>query len=740
MKTITRINIQRHLLGLAWKEFWRSFKRFGEFFWLSVFMALILSFALLIKGSSEGLKSQFVDILLGRVGDHGISIWVRPNPFRQGFQRFLDPWVLDQVRQLDREAEEGGIPGISIHPYRLVDNTVLGLPADGEQNATHSFQREAEKNEFFSKSDNGRGQASRIWRSVDESDPFEIRFQGIAVYEEDPLWQTLSKGEPASGLVLILNRGLLREEGYFNYAAYLEALKNRLPKPLFRELPASAAEFFSDAFHGPLWLEVSGSQKRELLPMRIIWTDRIPVPEKFAYLFPMSAFHALREGHSLAGLRIFPEADLDDVESRARKIGLKKRLSFAQISQFAQCVDTPLSWGNLSTPIPKDKVTACASKVRLTEEDYTVFHEPKEDGSQGKLPISRVKLNKTDIPYARVKKFARCLDRNTTLPSGRSWVHIAMDPPKPKAWVKACARQASISDAGYRITVPAGGGDSVIQEKGEISWVCADLSARLSRLPLAVQEFCRAHPDETISKPAYILQVPCQKLFPGELEQSEEERRLCETEPEGVIRRPVTHENQGYMRAFVYIAERRQLSNAITALNELADTPLHLHPLYLDALTRFSALVEILDALGGPYMWLGFLFVLILIWVQMTTLAGHRRHYYGIFLAKGMSRRQIFFMLFFQTSLTTLIGAVPAYAAIEFTRGKVLDYYLLPKAEKFKAVLELENLNLLPLTGWDHIQLMLFTLVLVLGITGIILWRSGLDHYSTPANLLGKNG
>ncbi|MEN8216701.1 MAG: FtsX-like permease family protein [Pseudomonadota bacterium] len=668
------------LLILAGKEFLRSLK-WGNFLWLIIFLWLILSFALLMKGSSEGLKNQFVDLLLGRLDQHGIQIWVRPDPFRDRFQRFLDEWVLAQVKEL-----EDGIPGITIHPYRLVDKTMLALP-------------------------------DKVWQ-YDKTDPFDIGFRGMAVYEEDPLWRTLAGDTPADGLVLILNRSLLKDR--FDYSAYLKMVKTFLPEPLFKKLPTTATAFFSEHFQGSLWLAISGSQKREWLPVQIIWTDRIPVPEKFAYIFPMSTYHALREAGTLANLQVFPEAAPN--ESRIEEVGLKKRFTIGQVSQFGQCVGSPISWGKLSKPLAEEAVAECAENAGLRREDY-------------QHSISQITVN-DKVSFSRLEEFAFCVDWDAQLPVSRTRVRLIMAPPKPKIWVEACAEQASISQEDYEISVPAGWGDDVIQKQGQNSWHCEELAGQ-SRLPVDFREYCRANPQGKISKPAYILSLAtCEKILPGELELTEEETRQCEENPDWMIHKPATYADQGYLRAFVYIQKRQQLADTVTALNNLSDNPLHLHPLYQDALTRFSTLVEILEALSGPYMWLGIVFVLVLIGVQMATLVSHHRHHYGIFLAKGMSQGQIYLMLFFQTTLATLPATVFAYATIELWIRTWLLEQLMPKAEKFKAVIDVEKLNLLPLGGWDYVQTGFIIFGVVILIAGIALLISGLHPRTMPSDLL----
>jgi len=51
-------------------------------------------------------------------------------------------------------------------------------------------------------------------------------------------------------------------------------------------------------------------------------------------------------------------------------------------------------------------------------------------------------------------------------------------------------------------------------------------------------------------------------------------------------------------------------------------------------------------------------------------------------------------------------------------------------------ILDLDNLNLLPLSSFDYTKLILFILTLGLVITGATLWHSGLNLRSTPAELL----
>jgi len=86
--------------------------------------------------------------------------------------------------------------------------------------------------------------------------------------------------------------------------------------------------------------------------------------------------------------------------------------------------------------------------------------------------------------------------------------------------------------------------------------------------------------------------------------------------------------------------------------------------------------LQYLEALLWPYGVILGIFLLLVLWINIGTLIDHRRHRYGILLAKGMPSHQIYLMVFFQMFLVTLVGMVVALFVFLGVKFAILD--LLP--------------------------------------------------------------
>lgn len=266
---------------LGWKEFWLPFhyRKTGcpggrDFAWLTTFMAFMLTLVLLLLASREGLLNRFVDVLLGNIPGHGIPIRVTNNILRNAGVDAIDTSVLSEVRRLG----ESRIPGLDIYPYRSLEAS-LYPPVKFPD--------------------------AQIWSNTrEDGSKIGPDFDGWAVYAHDPLW----KG-PASStafpLEIILSRTLFNT--YFNYDAYRQVLKTKLPKRVYEKLP----DHFDGGLQKPLdelWLEVDMGFRWELLPFKVSWVERFPVIDNIAFVFPLTTYHALRAADDFPELRYFPEA------------------------------------------------------------------------------------------------------------------------------------------------------------------------------------------------------------------------------------------------------------------------------------------------------------------------------------------------------------------------------------------------------------------------------------------------
>ena len=587
LQMFKKLNQHFHWIRIARKEFLMqfSFKKSSggrDFVWLSLLLALLLVFALLIIGSKEGLSERLVDLLLGRVPGHGIPVWVRSNPFTEGGQNLIDDHVMKLV--------EYGDTRLKIHPYREVDQVMLELPGEN------------------------------IW-NITGYDPDSPQFEGIAVYNNDPLWEFAWNEKAYSNeLSIVLNLSIF--EKYFNFDTYCQTLKKLLPSCLYKEIP-SKKNFFSKKTNNTIWLLVGSND--DLLRVNFIWMDRIPIPGNFAYLFPLKIYHILEKKHHYSKLRYFPEA-INLIQNsggkRAKKIFINRKVDKNKRQEFARCIGD-----------------------ELTESRSHFFLEPHKS-----LPVF---------------------------------------------WVEACAKQARIPHQPknlYRIAVPEIGDVITHDDKGRIS-------------------------------------LPCKKIPEHDL--SDDELKNCRENYNFQVYRKV----MAYSRSFVYVPDRIYLSETVSSLKKLEGRPLLIPWIYSDALRRFGALINIFDLLSKPYAILFCVFLTCLLGVQIAGLVGHRRHNYGIFLAKGISRSHIYYILYFQTYMALIIGMSAAIGILTVIRIN-LNYKLLMAVEKFKDVLTIQTPNLLPLTNVDYILVFLVCLGAAWILTTVILILLPVKYNTMPGDLL----
>ena len=523
-------------------------------------------------------------MLLGRVPGHGIPVWVRSNPFTEGGQNLIDLKVIDQVNKTNINSDFFD-KYLKIFPYREIDGVMLDLPGDD------------------------------IWRNKG-FDPDSPRFEGIGVFSDDPVWLYAAKNTNSdinSNIPIVCNKSIM--EKYFDYDKYKKNLSNKLPEPLFNDLP-DEKDFFSSK-NSIIWLKIGADN--ELLRLKVIFLEQIPLPGKIAYLFPLKLYHALEKAHHYSNITFFPESFYNNKIRRIKQIHMKRNMDDDKKNDFSKCLNCPIT-----------------------------------------------------------KK--------------RSQTYLEFENPKPEYYVQACAKQLNIEDKDYRIAAP----------------VYSDLISHDKK---------------------YYINLPCKRLPEGELNSIE--GKQCKTKPGYQIEREIS----GFTRAFVYVHDRDDLSNAVSSLKNLDRKPLLIPWIYSDALKRFGALIKMFDLLATPYAILFCIFLSALLGVYIASLVGHRRHNYGIFIAKGMKRIHIYFMLCFQVSLAMFLGILIA-ASIIFGICKYLSNKLIIAALEFKDVLTLDSSELLPVGFFDYLLVFFVTISVAWFFTVILLFFMPLRRKTMPDKLL----
>jgi len=286
--------------------------------------------------------------------------------------------------------------------------------------------------------------------------------------------------------------------------------------------------------------------------------------------------------------------------------------------------------------------------------------------------------------------FTQCLKGEPLTKRGQHY--ISFKRAIPEFWVNACAEKSEIPGEEYRIAHPVIGDQIRMASFDKIELPCSKVPKE--KLPFEIQEKCSQNP-----------------------------------------KYPFIQSLTGSSRAFVYVPDRGQLSAAISCLKEMKKKPLLIPWIYGDALKRFGALIKIIDVLSSPYFILFILFLIALFGVMIATLIGHRKHNYGIYLAKGMGRRHIYGMLLFQIGMTLLIGLAGAAMSLQSVRY-LINTHFLSAAKSFSDVLPLQTVDLLPISIQNHLDVFSSGLLIAWLLTLLILYLLPLKTGTMPDDLL----
>ena len=272
---------------LAWTEFSLPFRhlRSGvpggrDFLWLTSLLMLVLTLGLLLQATRVGLLERFVDVFLGTVEEHGVPIWVIPNPVSRGSIKFISN---DVIKEVENE-------GLRIFPYREVDAgfSHVELPSQS------------------------------IWKTQSDLAP---KFSGWAVYLNDPLWPETK--------IEIGKRTLFQK--HFDHRRYNEIMRNKISGNLFSEI--TDEQFSSRRPTDDLWLNIRSGNRSSLQKFEVTWRERIPTIRNIVFLFPMSTYHALSEASNYPELRYYPEYE-GNAGSRLRRITVSGDIGHENFQKF----------------------------------------------------------------------------------------------------------------------------------------------------------------------------------------------------------------------------------------------------------------------------------------------------------------------------------------------------------------------------------------------------------------------
>lgn len=287
----------------------------------------------------------------------------------------------------------------------------------------------------------------------------------------------------------------------------------------------------------------------------------------------------------------------------------------------------------------------------------------------------------------------------------------------PKTWVAACAKQNGIPlQTGDEILIPPFIRITEERESHYFQYNAEDYLTILCKNHSACQ--------------------PC-KTIPS-LQRRLEQHVDCGDEKATIDMIAATG---SYQKAFAYVETRTVLATQIEKIKAFFVPPqdskaFYIHPTYNDALVRFMFMDKVMGILEIVYVVFFPLFFGILLWVQIEIVVKHRKHNYGIFLAKGIAGWQIHRMVFLQIGLSFLVAFSASILISELMQG--LLAWLLGGVTTSKPYVDhiiASQLDLLPLSWLDYLGVGFVALVLLGAITTYLLRRLVSKRQMEPAYL-----
>nr|VFJ59235.1 MAG: hypothetical protein BECKFW1821A_GA0114235_108910 [Candidatus Kentron sp. FW] len=522
---------------------------------------------------------------------------------------------------------------------------------------------------------------SDIWKQGEDIPPY----YGWAILEDDPLWTIDKTARTENGLplALILNRSVFKNA--FDYSKYQQVLRSHLPKDWWeRDLPISLDKLKA------LWLFVLVGRQSELVRFQVHWVENIPGASRPAFLYPLGTLRALEEAKANPLLRYFPEA----LDGKAGGNG-----------------------------------------ARMT----------------GLIVLGG--YEDTAAPNERTREFARCLDGE--MAQDGEDAAISLPYPKPAVWMTACRSQAGIGQDRIITNTVSGHALSFTQD-GFLEIPCDSISEAMAR---DINAECRVrrlsilgnYPGETIRRLAqctsgnvtdagYTLELP---------DVSQSVISVCAAKSgipaqnlppkEGIV----SLDRIKGSRIIIYVPDRNGLSEAIDRLlgitidiNDTNIRALSLTPAYKDAVNRVNYLTDTIGSIALPYGALFSSLMLLLLWVILGTLIGHRRERYAVLLARGISWWQIYAMVYFQVILSSTLGLAMAWFADKGMRhwigGRFIGIF-----EEYRDILGLTDIPALVSTShMDYLYTFLAFTILACLIATVFLRMAPITRKADIADLL----
>ncbi|MBF0369212.1 MAG: ABC transporter permease [Magnetococcales bacterium] len=140
----------------------------------------------------------------------------------------------------------------------------------------------------------------------------------------------------------------------------------------------------------------------------------------------------------------------------------------------------------------------------------------------------------------------------------------------------------------------------------------------------------------------------------------------------------VTSYGTSFSAVHVYVPDPTRINQGIEeflAIRTRDGRPaLNIHAMYMDALTRFNLLSDMLATLVPAYAITFGVFLAALLLAQVGALVEHRRRHFGILLSRGFTSLGIYTKLIWQMALSTLVGgALAVFGMVPLLRYQLED-------------------------------------------------------------------
>ncbi|MBF0175699.1 MAG: hypothetical protein HQL63_02445 [Magnetococcales bacterium] len=236
--------------------------------------------------------------------------------------------------------------------------------------------------------------------------------------------------------------------------------------------------------------------------------------------------------------------------------------------------------------------------------------------------------------------------------------------------------------------------------------------------------------------------VPCRRLSQGDALR----HALCRgsgVESAGHVFVPwdLTHAGLAFSTVHLFIPNASHLARVIEQIQEMRTQDgrraFNIHPTYLDAMSRFNLLSDMLGSLIPAFAGSFLLLLTALLFAQIGGVMDRRRNHFGILMSRGFSWLTIYAKVILQMILATLLGSLVAvFGLVPTLRWFMMRDFNLVLSRYSELLPPNHGLEIMPLS-WQPIFLTVAGVAAaVILVVVILLLRIPLWWKTTPSDLL----